>query len=516
MRRNAIAAIAVLLLAGCAGFRGSQESNRVDHPDRFIIAKRVTAGSIHWQQPAFRPKGLEFASARHGWLFLASSRALETRDGGRSWEPSSPGRTLTLGSQIVPNFPGGCRRGGESAGATSFWSRSGGYAVCGSQPGAGRQLKSLYKTGDGGKIWKKLTSSRKLPGSGYVKGIRFFDSRTGFLLTTHGIYRTVDGGSSWRQSFAAYSDREAIYWAWPDARDGYVASWAKGAYVTHDLGRTWQRIWPETLPVSFAAPGDAIAAAPASGSGTPILHSTDAGRSWKSWGAIHGAGTVTQLVRLTRRSAVALAAGSWTGYGRLSLFRSDDNGRSWRALAAPETGATDAHSVSLSFAGVDGLLLDPGHGRLFVTHDGGASWELVHKHPSLSTVLMLDEKHFLAVTRQFVDLWASDDGGNHWLRARVGAGQWGTAPNAIAASDSRHIWIASGDSYLLRTVDGGKHWRAYRFELGFEPVGLSFVSPSTGFMNMDDTSGRANQPALMTRDGGKTWTLLPLASRPLR
>jgi photosystem II stability/assembly factor-like uncharacterized protein len=518
VRRSAIAAAVTALLAtGCGG-----QTHQTDHSNRIIKVSNVAKGFVlAWRPERFLPKGLAFSSARHGWLSLSGSRTLETRDGGRRWTPARSQTTATSqpsnNAEMAHSSRAPCNREAPGYGATSFWTSSDGYAVCGSQPGAGSQMKSLYASTDGGKTWRLRVSEQRLPLYGYVANLRFFDRNHGLLLTNRGgIYATDDGGLIWRKSF--YNPGEGtIYWSWPDRRNGYVASWDDGVYVTHDLGRTWQRLLPALQPVgpiSYSSPDAAIGAVAPSGpngrDGGAILRSSDGGHSWKPWGRIRTSGAVWQLIRLSTRSVVALTS-SWSDFGRLGLFRSDDGGRSWQALTAPKTGAeTDASFVSLSFAGADGLLLDFDHGGLFATHDGGASWELIKKHPRLFSVLVLDEKHFLAVSRDVPCLYSSTDGGRSWECVEIGISTWGARPSQIAASDSRHIWIAAGDDALIRTTDGGKSWRGFSFPLGFVPTGLSFVSPSTGFTNLDDGSGRANQPTLMTRNGGRTWTLLPL------
>jgi photosystem II stability/assembly factor-like uncharacterized protein len=358
---------------------------------------------------------------------------------------------------------------------------------------------------------------------GYVADLRFFDRNHGFLLTNRGgIYATHDGGLTWTHSL--YNEGEGtIYWSWPDRHDGYIAVWDNGVYVTHDLGRTWQRLLPALRPVgpiSYASPDVAIGAVAPSGpdgrDGGAILRSTDGGRSWKSWGRIRTSGAVWQLVRLSTRSVVAMTS-AWSDFGRLGLFRSDDGGRSWRALTAPKTGAeTEASFVSLSFAGTDGFLLDPDNGRLFVTHDAGGGWQLVGRHPGFTSILALGRERVLAISRAIPDLYASEDGGKSWRRVTITTRGVGAAPSEMAASDARHIWIVAGGDLLLRTADGGKTWSAVRFAPGFVSTGLRFISPSIVFNSTTEDPEGAFEPTAITRDGGRSWTLLPLASGPLR
>jgi photosystem II stability/assembly factor-like uncharacterized protein len=513
VRRRTIAAIiVVLLVAGCGGGRFTPALRVTD------VKREVTGRAPVWQPKRFLPEGLVFVSAKHGWLSLSRSAeslyrrgVLETHDGGRSW----------MSTRAMPQFQPlpfhdtsrvCLHRPPHFAIASSFWTGSNGYAVCGGEQGTGNQPKWLYETTDGGKTWRERASEKNLPAYGYVEALRFFDSQNGAMLTVRGgIYTTGDGGITWRRSFHNPGEG-TIYWSWPDRGDGFIAAWDSGVYVTHDLGRHWQRIWPKTTPVSYASAKIAIAVEALFGadpqSGSSIIRTTSGGGGWGFWGRIWAGATVSQLVRISPKNVVAVASSSWTGYGRLGLFRSGDNGRSWRRLTAPKMGNTDASSVSISFAGGEGLLLVPDRGRLFATHNGGSSWQLVSSHPRFSTVVVLDSKHFLATLQNATDAYSSDDGGRSWQRLRPGVSGSGMAPLTIAASDRQHMWIAAAGEYLLRSVNGGKSWIAYRFENSFDVSRLIFVSPTVGFATLDDPSRSPVRPTLITRNGGRTWTSL--------
>jgi photosystem II stability/assembly factor-like uncharacterized protein len=486
-----------------------------------IEVKRALPGSVPALQPKrFLPNGLVFVSARHGWLSFFKSAdsfdrrgVLETRDGGRSWtqrrsfprfQPPPPHDT----SKVCPNRPP------HFAIASSFWTASDGYAVCGGEGGTGNQEKRLYETSDGGKTWRERASEKRLPSYGYVEALRFFNSREGAMLTVRGgIYTTTDDGLTWRCSF--YNPGEgAIYWSWPDSEDGYLAAWDNGVYVSHDLGRHWQRIWPRTIPVSYASASVAIAViapGPRGLAGSTVLRTMHGGRGWSFFGYIRSADRVFQLVRISAQSVVAVASRSWTGYGRLDLFRSNNGGRSWRPLPAPPTGATDASTVSLSFRGAVGLLLDNVHQRLFVTRDGGSSWQLVGKHPDRSSFVVLDAEHCLAASPYQIDVFTSSDAGKSWQRLRPGVAGSGEVPVAIAATDARHIWIVAGGADVFRSSNGGESWVVYRMMYGFDVSWIGFVSPKVGFASIDDPAASPVRPQLITRDGGRTWTALPTA-----
>ncbi len=518
VRRSAVAVLVVLLVAGCGG------SSRSPQLFSGISVTKVLSGAeTTIQPPQFTPWSFVFSNSKRGWLgFYRNAEALkgrellETRDGGRSWAPTTSRPPSELAA--TPNAGRPCGKNEiDIASAVSFWSSSDGYAVCGSEPGAGNQLKWLYQTTDGGKTWRERASDKQLPEYGYVSELRFFDREHGLMLTERGgIYATADGGLKWRGSF--YNPGEGtIYWSFPDRRDIYVTAWDNGVFVSHDLGRTWKRVWPPLSPIgpiSFSSPSDAIGVGAPSGpdgiDDTAILRSTDGGRSWKSWGRIATEGAVAQLVRVSRREVVALASGA-NDFGPVTLFRSDDNGRNWRKLSTLKTGKDSMASFdSLSLSGSDAYLF-ASNGRLFSSSDSGMSWRPVSRHADFHGVLALGGKNLLATTTgSFTSLYASSDGGHRWKEVPIKVNGTEVSGWEVVASDPQHIWISDGQNMLLRTEDGGRHWTAYRFDRGFQAGetfgGLDFVSPTVGFASL---SLPPYHPVLVTEDGGMTWKPLP-------
>lgn len=117
-------------------------------------------------------------------------------------------------------------------------------------------------------------------------------------------------------------------------------------------------------------------------------------------------------------------------------------------------------------------------------------------------------------------MYYSQDGGASWRRVAVSLRGKRVFAAEVAASDVRHIWILDSGGRLLRTADGGANWSAIGFKRGFGGgVGtaalLGFVDSRTGFASVSGIGEEDREPAMITRDGGKTWTALPLASDSL-
>ncbi len=115
----------------------------------------------------------------------------------------------------------------------------------------------------------------------------------------------------------------------------------------------------------------------------------------------------------------------------------------------------------------------------------------------------------------------TDDGGTTWTRvpsaglppALAGEGAYAASGSNIVVRGS-HVWIGTTASRVLRSDDGGRAWTVSQTPL---PTGLSAGIFSVAFS--DDSNGivvggdykmeaEASNNAAVTRDGGRTWTMV--------
>ena len=78
----------------------------------------------------------------------------------------------------------------DRRGANELW------LVCGSEPGAGQQLKAAYRSQDSGEHWVRLHSD--LTGSGYVTSLTATSVALWLSLFRELSQVSVDGGLHWR------------------------------------------------------------------------------------------------------------------------------------------------------------------------------------------------------------------------------------------------------------------------------------------------------------------------------
>ncbi|MBS4028055.1 MAG: T9SS type A sorting domain-containing protein [Ignavibacteriales bacterium] len=107
-----------------------------------------------------------FANSQTGWI-AGSGEVLKTTNGGQTWSGYS------LPDQYY------------SVNAISFPTLNDGYA-------ASNGL--LYKTTNGGLTWTNIS----IPSYYGLSDIYFVDALKGFVMMSDGVYKTIDGGSSWQ------------------------------------------------------------------------------------------------------------------------------------------------------------------------------------------------------------------------------------------------------------------------------------------------------------------------------
>jgi len=230
---------------------------------------------------------------------------------------------------------------------------------------------TVWAAGTGGR-WALTTDGGATWTGGVVDGadslqfrdVHALDARTAWVLSIGNgpqsrIYRTDDGGATWRLQFRSDEPRDFFdCFAFWDAEHALAVgdSWGGTLHVLETTdGESWNRLPPGRLP-----PADSGEGAFAS-SGTCLVAAGDS-TAWIGTGASDGAARV---------------------------FRTTDRGRTWTVVQTPLTRGGSAGITTLAFrdeqngVALGGDVAD--HAALTdnaaVTHDGGETWELVARPP---------------------------------------------------------------------------------------------------------------------------------------
>jgi photosystem II stability/assembly factor-like uncharacterized protein len=407
--------------------------------------------------------GVDFVDERHGWLWR--SRLYHTGDGGLSWDV----------------LPFRCARGEWFAGVTFNGERHG-YATCsGADQSLSGELK-VYESRDSGLSWRRLT----------LRTHTGVDARA----AEHADLRDFDAMKSTRWSGWGVG----LASSWPSRLRGYTLIQSL-LFRTVDGGRSWRQIRPRSQPVSgsftFLSPLRGLWVAP-----DRILATSDGGRTWW-WRA--------RRPRAIRAIATIPGGGlaGWGGVGQepgtaaVQFSRSRDGGRTWelRGFLAGIHGLMVSIPSRRVWFGV-GL-----QGQVFRSRDAGRSWIPVGGRTRLAVAQFFTPRVGYGVTKHPYGfkhparLLRTTDGGDHWTEVHVDLGpQRHAILTNLAFADRRHGWISTLAG-MLRTSDGGRTWVLLDGIGASEDESMAFATTRVGFIYGQDALWR-------TDDGGLHWRFI--------
>lgn len=262
-----------------------------------------------------------------------------------------------------------------------------------------------------------------------------------YAARTSGLYRSVDGGATWQNTFAKLD--EGLAATAVAALDQTVFVGTKGAVLrSDDAGDTWHisgLVTPPPLVVAlavspnFTEDGTVLAGTAEDG----VFVSTDRGASWVPWN-----------FSLLDLNVYALAlsphyAQDHTVYvgTESGIFRSSNGGRGWRELPFPmDVAPVLALGVSANgtiYAGTED------HG-LYASTDGGAVWTQIKASGSVQTLDVSAALNVLLPDQ----LWHSIDGGQSWSEHH-----FATTESALSLlPDGENVFVGWSDGAITRVT----------------------------------------------------------------
>lgn len=320
-----------------------------------------------------------------------------------------------------------------------------------------------------------------------------------------GVFKTTDGGATWSAVF----DREpvapigAIEISPRDDRDVWVGTGesnprndveaGNGVYHTIDGGRSWQHVGLERSAhissISIDPRDPRIVAVGVLGRvsaddpnrGIYVTH--DRGAHWTRTLYVGPASGVSSLVRVPDRPST-LFAGVWqfrrmpwrldSGGPLGGVYRSDDNGATWRKLIDDglPSGLTGRIGLAAGTHGRIYAVIQAREGELWRSDDGAATWKkMPHSsylgaRPFYFSSIFVDPANSNRLINVALTLSMSADGGRSFHPIATGAG-WDY--HAIWwSADGRRI-ISGTDEGVIVSSDGGAHF--------WQPYDLPFAQP---------------------------------------
>jgi photosystem II stability/assembly factor-like uncharacterized protein len=313
----------------------------------------------------------------------------------------------------------------------------------------------------------------------------------GTQITGH-IYRSSDGGQTWEQRDQGIPhqdisvrgitidpyDQDVVYAGVEVGPAAWGGPGTKGrVYKSVDAGLTWNMIWE----------GDNLAR-------YVLIDPRDANRLYVSTGIFD------------RQAANAdLANGIFNGVG---LVRSIDGGQTWTVPA--ELAGAYIPSIFMHPKNPDILLAavtdPPGVGGVYVTRDGGDTWERILDSPQGADaveIALSNPDIWYAGAEDTI--WRSDDAGQTWQEFPMRTADRNAGfpiDLQVDPRDPYRIFVNNYSGGNMLSSDGGQTWIDASHGYTGAHIGGLAVSPT--------------DPALVfassysSRDGGQTWTGLLL------
>ncbi len=470
-------------------------------------------------------------------------------DGGRSWTRTlfvsdSTGVEKLASAYDVPNVIFATTDGHfNRPGAPAFYRR---------QAGNGPTDTKLYKSTDEGLTWHEITGGGlpRLFGRTSVAVAMHTNARRVFLITNTGLYRSDDGGASWRQMdstdtrirtgqggyncgvYVSPDDPDVVYTintAGYESRDGgktftgFIGApggddpqqmWIdptngqrmfvgldQGASVSLDGGHTWSPWYNQS---------------------TEQVYHVSVDNSWPYW------------IYAPQQDAGAIRTRSRGNFGEIGpLDWSPVGGWEWGTVLADPT------NPDIVYASGSGILKISYPSEQTVNVSPGVDPDAHLRSTSTTPLVFVPwNPHELLAGFQYV--MSTTDGGMHWKRIspdlgypkgvtpppegqaarRGGRGsRGGPRPGAIEAISPSTvargtIWVSTDNGLIKLTRDNGKTWEDVSIpnlpdsdRSDIAAIDASHQDPAEAYVAVDTHRVGDYQPYLYrTRDYGKTWT----------
>jgi photosystem II stability/assembly factor-like uncharacterized protein len=490
------------------------------------VLKSTDAGRT-WRRSGLRPSpgGGRGSAFWAGWVFsiavdpadsrnvyattrgLRKTVAFRSRDAGATWQAMRPS-TLRNMREI------------HAAGSGVLYTAGSYY----------REVPDgVLRSTDGGATWRSMLDG--------VWSIAVDPNRAGtvWAVGEHVLRVTRDGGMTWRSPGIAPVDGfPAITLDPRSPRTLYLSTPQNGVYRSVDGGRTWRPFGANARPGRGPRLTELLAIDPRTpatlyaGDGSGVVATMDGGATWRRADAGVVASHVTRIVPAAG-NPTTIYTGGWIERGGVwrgaTLSRSDDRGHTWKALQNGGTGAVAWQTNTGSLA-VDPRdhrhVLVGRRGEIIGSRDGGATWtSLLRRAPDdvVGAIAFVpgDPRQVYAVvytaaTDRSVVI-RSMDGGRTWQN-HGGAGIYGIYALAVHPRRAETVFVGVGEGSnagVATSSDGGRSWRFRSMPDGVVSLAVAPSDPDTLYAATGGGLARSV-------DGGDRWQLLPqrmMATDPL-
>lgn len=435
-------------------------------------------------------------------------------DGGNNWQVCMVGWNARGGNHFALD-PRNANRLLGMAGNGSDWNA-----------GWGASPNGVYLSTDKGASWKQVLPRNE--GNDARASLAYdpssYDAALGYCKTAYydsrdaGLYKSVDGGQTWKQASSAYSDM-AIR-VHPTKGYVYLASNNSanpGLYRSTDGGKTFTRlntVHTYNIDVIASRP-DSVYAARADG----VQISTDAGLTFKAF-ADSGLPANTAIIDVAVSPANPNHMTCWHGgaqWWEAYHYYSSDGGATWQKQAWNNTYAFFPNNVRGGVRAWHPTQANVvfGEGGDWITRstDGGATFAWAAN--GYNAVMVGSSFGFSPATPTAVYLSFQDyngaattDDGSTWTYCNPAGNGWGGFEYGGFALDAKHMWSGDAPSWggtrtLKVSIDGGVTWTIKQSG----GANITFSGPDVSGADPANL-GVGFASNWRTADSGITWTAL--------
>ena len=331
--------------------------------------------------------------------------------------------------------------------------------------------------------------------------------------TTAGLFRSLDGGTTWHQTSALSINSVTLDPVRPNSL--YIATQYAGLFKSGDGGVTLRPVnrgFVNRQIEGLLGAGNALYAnSNSEGDFGCLFVSTDQGREWAGLaGADAFPGGNLKAIAGTMEPNLLFAATDQ------QVLKSMDGGRSWSALKTqPGLGGRDgkAHSKPPALQILE-VFVRNGHAALLAGTDSGLfycpeeglEWEEIaiagRWHMNIRAIYPSSTASGPMVVRTPEGLFLSRDAGRSWIPIPLPGRGYAVYDVAFACDADDSIFVATSHG-LFRSLDGNFRWA--RQDLPAETVSAVRCNPNQGGVLFAAQYGRVYG----SRDGGKNWAALP-------
>ena len=382
---------------------------------------------------ADRLTDVDFTDSDHGWIIGGVNLALQTQDGGVTWNPldlSSTPSALFVTSIDFVNADTGWLIGSE-----------------------------LLKTTDGGQSWNPQPCQYR-PGV-----VQFLNTDVGWAVGNAGLlYHSSDGGATWtnRASAVTYQSLNCVHFV--NSSTGWAVGDGATILKTSNSGQDWVQQTIENAEIEMDGSFFSVFFFDenngwAAGTGYQdhvlhgqVYHTTDGGNHWqKQWS-----------VRDEQRIAVCFAdqntgwvVGRGHSTGGSRIFRTTDGGEVWEEQTNPVS--ETSYFTRICCTDVNTAWIGTDNGVVLNTTDGGVTWQKQETGMSdyIYSIFFIDAMTGWIAGTEF--LLKSIDGGETWFEQNLPG--WGSPLlSCVHFADANNGWAVGSLGSAFKTGDGGMNW----------------------------------------------------------